>query len=146
MVARAYWERGDYDRIEIRDDGGVYEGDDLVLTIDTVGRAVDDDFEPLALLYDNGLVLGPDERNFGRVGLHNAAAPDRDYAWLTIGPDGAVTFLDPDGERQFGGKWYGCGGPMTRTCTYVTHLFLLRALLSRRQSGPRFGIGIGIPL
>jgi hypothetical protein len=39
MVARAYWERGEQDLIEIRADGNVYEGEDLVFIIDTVGRA-----------------------------------------------------------------------------------------------------------
>ncbi len=68
MVARAYWERGEHDLIEIRDDGGVYEGDDLIFTIDRVGRVVDDDYEPYALLYENGIVLGPERRREAHAG------------------------------------------------------------------------------
>ncbi len=146
MVARAYWERGDYDRIEIRADGGVYEGDDRVFTIDRVGRVVDEDYEPFALMAEDGRVLGPEEREYGRVGLHNASPPGRQNAWLSIQPDGRVTYYELDGEQHFGGKWYGCGGPMLRTCTLVTHVFLLRAERARRGSGPSIGLGIGIGL
>jgi hypothetical protein len=146
MVARAYWERGDFDRIEIRDDGGVYEGEYLVFTIDRVGRVVDEEYEPVGLMYEDGLLLGSDEAQLGRVGMYNASAPGKDYAWLSVAPDGSVTFFDEDGEQQFGGKWYGCTGPMTRTCTLVTHVFMLRAYLARRQSGPSLGFGVGVGL
>ena len=148
MIARAYWERGEHDRIEIRDDGGVYEDDDLVFTIDRVGRVVDDDYEPFALLYDNGIVLGPERRRMGRVGLHNASAPGDDHAWVSLQPDGRVIYYDPDGEQLFGGKWYGCSGPMVRTCTLVIHMFMMRFYDARRRSGPSpgFGFGIGIGL
>ena len=146
MVARAYWERGEYDLIDIRDDGSVLEGEDLVFTIDTVGRIVDADFAPFALLYDDGTVRGPDETQLGRVGLHNASPPEKQYAWVTVAPDGHVTFFDEDGEQHFGGTWRGCGGPMARTCTLVTHAFMLRVLLARRQSGPSVGMGIGVAL
>lgn len=146
MVARAYWERGEQDLIEIRADGSVYEGDDLVFVIDTVGRIVDENYEPFALLYQDGLLLGPDVMQFGRVGLHNASPPERQHAWVTVAPEGRVTFFDEDGEQHFGGVWRGCGGPMARTCTLVTHAFMLRVFLARRHSGPSLGIGIGVPL
>lgn len=146
MVARAYWERGDHDLIDIRDDGHVYEGKAVVFVIDTVGRIVDSDYEPFALLYDDGLLMGPDEQELGRVGLHNASPPTRHHAWVSVGPDGRVTFFDEDGEQHFGGTWRGCGGPMARTCTLVTHAFMLRTLLARRRSGPSLGFGIGIGL
>jgi len=146
MVQRAYWERGEYDTIELRDDGKVYEGEELAFVIDTVGRIVDHDYEPFALLYDDGHLLGPDEIELGRVGLYNATAPGKQYAWLSVGPDGRVTFFDEDGEQQFGGTWRGCGGPMARTCTLVTHAFMLQVQLSRRQSGPTFGVGMGVAL
>ena len=146
MVARAYWERGDHDRIEIREDGGVYEDDDLVFTIDRVGRVVDADFEPFALLHPEGVVYGTDERRLGRVGLRNASGPGMDHAWLSVHTDGRVTFYERDGDQHFGGKWYGCSGPMTRTCTLVSHVFLLRAHQVRRRSGPSIGIGLGIGL
>lgn len=144
MVAHAYWERGDFDLIEIRPDGSVYEGEDQVFLIDTVGRIVDSDYAPFALLYDNGLLLGPDETQLGRVGVYNASPPEEKYAWVTVGQDGRVTFFDEDGEQHFGGTWRGCGGPMARTCTLVTHAFMLRVLLARQHSGPSLGIGIGV--
>ena len=144
MVAHASWERGDYDLIEIRPDGSVYEGEDPVFVIDTVGRIVDSDYAPFALLYDNGLLLGPDEMQLGRVGIYNASPPEEQYAWVTVAPDGGVTFFDEDGEQHFGGTWRGCGGPMARTCTLVTHAFMLRVLLARQHSGPSLGIGIGV--
>jgi hypothetical protein len=146
MVARAYWERGDHDLIEIRDDGGVYEGDELMFTVDRVGRVVDDEYEPYALLVEEGLVRGTEDQTYGRVGLRNASGPRMDHAWLSVQPDGRVTYYDPDGEQHFGGKWRGCTGPMIRTCTLVTHIFLVRANRARRRSTPTIGIGIGVGL
>lgn len=146
MVARAYWERGEQDLIEIRADGNVYEGEDVVFIIDTVGRIVDSDYAPFALLHEDGLLLGPDETQLGRVGLHNASPPEQQHAWVNVDADGRVTFFDEDGEQHFGGTWRGCGGPMARTCTLVTHSFMLRVYLARRQSGPSLGLGIGVGL
>ena len=144
MIARAYWDRGEHERIEIRDDGSIYEDDDLIYTVDKVGRVVNDDYEPYALLFPEGLVRGNGDQTLGRVGLQNASGPGMDYAWLSIAPDGRVTFYDLDGEQHFGGKWYGCGGPMLRTCTLVTHIMLVRNFRDRRRSGPSFGPSIGI--
>lgn len=146
MVAHAYWERGEQDLIEIRADGSVYEGEDVVFVVDTVGRIVDSDYEPFALLHEDGLLMGPDEMQLGRVGLHNASPPGQQHAWASVGPDGRVTFFDEDGTQHFGGTWRGCGGPMARTCTLVTHAFMLRVYLARRRSGPSLGVGIGVGL
>jgi hypothetical protein len=91
-------------------------------------------------------MLGADDHRMGRVGLRNASGPGMDHAWLSLQPDGRVTFYEHDGEAHFGGKWYGCDGPMTRTCTLVAHVFLLRVHQTRRRSGPSIGIGFGIGL
>lgn len=146
FIARAYWERGEHDLIEIRDNGEVYEDDDLAFVVDKAGRVVNDDYEPRAIMLPDGIVVGTDDQPLGRVGVQNASPPDRHYAWLRIMPDGKVLFYDRDGEEHFGGVWRGCGGPMARTCTLVTHMFVLRSYRSERRSGPSFGIGIGIPL
>jgi len=146
FIARAYWERGEHELIEIRDNGEVYEDEDLALVIDKAGRVLTDDYEPKAIMLPDGIVVGTGDQPLGRVGVQNASPPDRHYAWLRILPDGKVLFYDQDGEELFGGVWRGCGGPMARTCTLVTHMFLLRSYRNERRSGPSFGVGIGIGL
>jgi hypothetical protein len=146
FIAHAYWERGEHELIEIKDNGEVYEDEDLAYVVDQAGRVVTDDHEPRAILLPDGLVLGTNDEPLGRVGLQNASPPDRHHAWLRIQPNGRVYFYDQDGEEQFGGTWRGCGGPMARTCTYITHMFVLRSYSRGRRSGPSFGNGIGVGL
>lgn len=141
-LSAARWERPDGDVLEIRSDGQVLEGSDLLFVVDRVGRVVDDEYEPLALLFPDGRLAGAEDRSLGHVGISNASPPDRHSAWLSVGPDGSVVYYDDDGERQGGGRWTGCEGPAHRTCTLVTHLVAVRSYA--RRSTPGVGVGIGL--
>jgi hypothetical protein len=140
----ARWERTDGDVVEIRRDGHVLENGSLLFVVDRVGRVVDEDYEPLALLFPDGRLAGSDDRALGHVGVANAAPPDRHQAWLSVAPDGGVVYYDEDGERESGGRWTGCAGPAQRTCTLVTHLVAVRNYARRATPGVGVGIGIGI--
>ena len=139
----AVWERDD-DRIEIKDNGHVLEDGDLLFVIDRVGRVVDEDYEPVALILPDGNVAGPDNQHLGRVGVTNAAPPGYAAAWLSIRPDGAVVRFDSDGEQELDGRWHGCNGPQMRTCTLVTHLLAVRYYQNQPRSSVGVGIGIGL--
>lgn len=138
-LAPARWDRPGEDTIEIRADGHVLEDGDLLFVIDRVGRVVDEDYDPLAILLPDGRAVGTDHRLLGQVGVTNAAPPWSAHAWLAVMPDGTVTFFEPDGDREFGGRWHGCAGPVLRTCTLVSHLVALR-----NYRPPDIGIGIGV--
>src|SRR5687768_7774204 len=47
----ARWDRADGEVLEIRRDGHVYENGSLLYVVDRVGRVVDEDYEPVALLF-----------------------------------------------------------------------------------------------
>lgn len=140
----ARWTRADDDSVEIQPNGHVLEDGDLVFVIDRVGRVVDADYDPVALLFQDGRLAGTDDRLLGHVGVSNAAPPDRAEAWLAVMPDGNVVYFASDGEREPDGKWEGCSGPALRTCTLVTHLFAVRNYARRAEPGVGVGIGIGI--
>jgi hypothetical protein len=140
----ARWERPGGEVLEIRTDGHVVEGGDLIFVVDRVGRVVDVDYEPVALLFPDGRLAGAEDRALGHVGISNAAPPDRHQAWLSVAPDGADVYFDEDGERVNGGRWTGCKGPAHRTCTLVTHLIAVRNYARRPAPGVGVGIGIGI--
>jgi hypothetical protein len=144
VLPSARWERADGDVLEIRPDGQVLEGGDLLFVVDRVGRVVDDEYEPLALLFPDGRLAGSEDRALGHIGIANAAPPDRHQAWLTVAPDGSVIYYDEDGERQSGGRWTGCGGAAQRTCTLVTHLIAVRSYARRSAPGVSVGVGIGV--
>jgi len=127
----------------VRPDGQVLEGGSLLFVIDRVGRVVDSDYEPVAMLWPDGRVVGTDDRLLGQVGVSNASPPGSRTAWLSVSPNGQVVYVDADGTRSAGGVWTGCDGPALRTCTYVTHLIALRSYV-RRESGVAVGVGIGV--
>ncbi|HEX6764680.1 MAG TPA: hypothetical protein VF103_04365, partial [Polyangiaceae bacterium] len=108
VIPAARWDRPDEDPIEIKPNGQVLEGGDLVWVVDRVGRVVDDDYEAVALLLPDGHVVGTDDHSLGQVGITNAAPPGRLSAWLAVRPDGSVIYYDDDGELVSRGKWYGC--------------------------------------
>jgi hypothetical protein len=143
LIPAAHWERGDADAIDVKPDGDVLEGGRLLFKLDRVGRAVDDDYEPVALLLPDGAVAGADSAPLGQVGVTNASPPFAQTAWLTVMPNGQVVFYDQDGTRSSGGQWTGCDGPALRTCTYVTHLVVLRNYL-RRDGNVYVGVGVGV--
>jgi len=144
VLPTATWQRGDDDPIEIRPNGHILEDGDLLYVVDRVGRVVDDDFEPVALLFPDGRIAGPDDFLLGHVGVSNAAPPGRTEAWLSVLPDGNVVYFEEDGERNSGGRWTGCQGAALRTCTLVTHLIALREYLRRANTGVSVGVGIGV--
>lgn len=143
VIAPARWNRPDGDPVEIRANGDVYSGGDFVMKVDRVGRVVNDDYDPLAILLPDGHVAGPDDRLLGRIGIENAAPPGSATAWLAILPDGRVIRFNQDGDRVPDGVWRGCNGPQMRTCTLVTHVLLVREYLNRPQTSVGVGIGIG---
>jgi hypothetical protein len=146
VIAPARWDRGDDDPIEIRADGRVLEDGDVLFVLDRVGRIVDPDYDPLAILLPDGRLVGTDDALLGHVGVTNAAPPWSGTAWLAVLPDGAVTYFDSDGSREFGGRWRGCGGAAHRTCTLVTQFVALRNYRPPAETGVGIGIGIGVGL
>jgi hypothetical protein len=143
LIAPAVWHRGD-DTVEIRENGQVLEDGDLVFVLDRVGRVVDEDYEPAALLFQDGQIVGTDNRDFGRIGLTNASPPGQGTAWLALMPNGAVIVYDSDGDKKSWGNWKGCQGLVQRTCTLATHLLALRNYSNRSRSGVGFGVGVGV--
>lgn len=143
-IGAARWERGEDDPIEIRPNGQVLEDGDLLFVVDPVGRVVDADYDPVAILLPDGRVIGTDDRRLGQVGVTNAAPPWSGQAWLAVTPDGVVTHFDEEGDREFFGRWQGCVGPVLRTCTLVSHLVALRHYRPPAEPGVSVGVGIGI--
>jgi hypothetical protein len=139
IIPTARWHTDDA-TIEIRPNGDVLEDGKVVFMVDRVGRVVDDDHEPVALLLANGTLAGTDNQDLGHIGVANAAPPFRAYAWLSLRPDGTVVRFDAEGERTVDGVWEGCGPAAVRTCTLVTHLFALRSY----SRGPTTSVGIGV--
>ncbi|MFZ5895898.1 MAG: hypothetical protein ACOY0T_32885 [Myxococcota bacterium] len=144
LIPSARWDRGEADAIEIRSNGQVLEGGDLVFVVDRVGRVADADYDPLAILLPDGRVVGTDDQYLGQIGVTNAAPPWSTQAWLAVQPDGIAVGFDSDGDRVGFGRWHGCDGPALRTCTLVTHLLILRRHRSVPPSGVRFGVGMGL--
>lgn len=145
VFGAARWDRPDDDPIEIRADGRVLEGGNSIFLIDRVGRVVDVDNEPVALLFPEGQLVGPGNQYLGHVGVTNASPPHSDTAWLAVLPNGQVVRFDEDGDREFDGTWQGCGGALHRACTLVTQLIALRHYNVPR-SGVSVGVGVAVPL
>jgi hypothetical protein len=128
--------------IDVMPDGRVLGTGDHLFTMDVAGRIFDLDNEPIALLEEDGRLVGLDDSPLGRVGLRNASPPGSDVAWLTIEDSGNVVLFDPEGIPHPSGVWTGCG-PALRTCTLTTHVFTLQQA-SRRGSRVHFGFGVGV--
>jgi hypothetical protein len=141
MIASARWDLGD-EAIEILPNGQVVRDREVLFGIDRVGRIVDDENDPVAVLLPDGRLVGA-QGSLGQVGINNASPPGATTAWLSILPDGRVLFFDTDGDRESMGVWRGCQGPVRRTCTLATHVLALQ-LQARRASGPAIGIGLGV--
>jgi hypothetical protein len=141
VIEAARWDLGD-ETIEILPNGQVVRDGKVLLAIDRVGRIVDDDNDPVALLLPDGRLAGADGM-LGRVGVNNASPPGASIAWLSLLPNGQVLVFDTDGDREPYGVWHGCQGAVRRTCTLVTHVLVLQRE-SRRSSGPAIGVGIGV--
>jgi hypothetical protein len=142
-LGRARWERGG-DTIDLLPDGRVLVDGDALWTIDAAGRITDEGRAPYAVLFADGRLIGTDDQPLGVVGAMNASPPGSGAAWLTVAPSGEVILYDPEGARAMGGAWSGCQGPISRTCTLVTHLVVTRDVQRRPRVGIGFGVGIGI--
>lgn len=142
-LAAARWDREGGDPVELRPDGKVLVDGDVAFVIDRVGRVASSDYDAYAVLLGDGQLAGTDNVALGRVGVSNASPPGAIEAWLSVTPDGRVTYYDPDGERSSGGAWRGCVGPVLRTCTLVTHLIALANYRGQR-SGVSIGVGVGV--
>ena len=141
-LGEARWER-EGGAVELRPDGRVLIDGDLTFVVDSSGRVTDDDHESYALLLPDGQLVGNDDVSLGRIGVSNASAPGAVEAWLSVAPDGNVTYFDTDGERSLGGVWSGCHGPVLRTCTLVTQLVAIASYRAAR-SGIGIGVGVGV--
>lgn len=143
MLAEARWDRDGESDVLVSATGEVTADGELLFAIDRVGRVVDEDNDPVALLAPSGELLGNDGAYLGRVGLTNAAPPHSDTAWLSVLVDGTVIRFDDEGERLADGRWSGCLGPRQRLCTLVTHLVALHGY-RRPASGTSVGFGVGV--
>lgn len=141
LLGPARWTRADDEMIEIDAQGRVSEGGSVRFVLDRAGRILDDDDEAVAILFPAGELVGPGNQFLGHVGVSNAAPPHGEMAWLAVLPDGRVQYFDEEGDRSQDGRWTGCEGSRHRTCTLVTHLFMLRRY---RGGSPRVGIGVGV--
>jgi hypothetical protein len=144
-IPHARWVRGDV-VVEILPDGKVVIDGDHELSVDTAGRVVDADAEPVALLEPNGRVVGPDDKDLGQVGAMHASLPENETAWLSVMPSGEVVVYDEEGERHLFGVWVGCNRSPSahQVCTLVSHLVGVRLRAYSRQSGVSFGVGVGV--
>jgi hypothetical protein len=143
VFAAARWQRESGAAVELRPDGHVVVDGDLVFVIDRVGRVANDDYDAFAVLLPDGQLVGAGNLSLGRVGVTNASAPGEVEAWLSVTPDGRVTYFDSDGERTSGGTWTGCAGPALRSCTLVTQLMAVQNYRGAR-SGVGIGVGVGV--
>ena len=142
-LGQASWDR-DGDIIEINPDGTVTEDGDVLFQIDQVGRVYYEDGDPIAVLLPDGHLVGEDDRGMGEVGPVSASFPGAVYAWLSLHPAGHVIRYDNEGGEYHDGTWQGCSGPMSRTCTLVTHVIALREW--RRRPRMSVGVGVMVPL
>ena len=128
--------------LDLMPDGRVLGNGAHLFSIDAAGRVFDPENDPIALLEEDGRLMGKDERNLGRIGLRNASPPGVDFAWLTIDESGTVIRFDPDGVPHSDGAWTGCGAAV-RTCTLATHVIALAQARGPRASRVHLGVGVG---
>lgn len=140
-LGHASWDR-DGDIYEIKPDGTVSEDGDVLFQIDQVGRVYHEDGDPIAILLPNGHLVGEDSMGMGEVGPVSASFPGDAFAWMSLHPTGLVVRYDRDGGEYQDGTWTGCQGPMSRTCTLVTHVIFLQEW----QRRPRVGVGVGVTM
>jgi len=143
-LGAARWERESGGPVELRPDGKVLVDGDLAFVIDRAGRVANDEYDPFAVLLPDGQLVGTGDQALGQIGTSNAAPQGAREAWLSVAPDGRVTYFDPDGERSAGGVWRGCGGPVQRTCTLVTQLLAVQSYRGSSRGGVGIGIGVGV--
>jgi len=142
-IGPATWHRPG-DPVVLGADGKVTQDGDVLFVVDAAGRVYEEDGEPIAVVQEDGHLVGRDNASMGRLGPVTAAFPGSDWAWLSIGSRGEVTRYDADGDRSQDGYWEGCTGPVIRTCTLITHVIALRDYVRQPRVSVGVGIGIGI--
>jgi hypothetical protein len=140
-IRQARWVRG-HNVAEIMLDGRVFVDGSHSFTIDRAGRVFEPDNSPIALLEQDGRLIGKDDAILGVIGMHNASLAGHTQAWLTVGDQGEVVLYDEEGERRNAGAWTGCG-PAVRTCTLVTHVIAMATVRRRGNVGVGMGFGVG---
>lgn len=128
QFGRAVWTQVDGSQVQLDEQGRVWFDGEWLMSVDPVGRVVDDANDPVALLDADGQLFGTDQAYLGRVGLRNASPPWGPQAWVRVAETGAVVLYDADGGSVAGGYWTGCSGPVVRACTLLTHLLLLESV------------------
>lgn len=143
--------------VDVMPNGSVFVNSEHVLTVDSAGRVTNPDKEPVALLMNDGRLLGPDDAPLGVVGSLHASLPDEKNAWISVMPTGEVIRYMDDGERLNFGAWLGCSfSPRAQqACTLVSHLLGMRIKeeqdrlraqgLGYRGGLAPSGVGLGIP-
>jgi hypothetical protein len=145
VTPAARWVRGG-SVVDLTEDGRVLVDGDHELNIDAAGRVFEPDGTAVALLEEDGRLVGPDEAELGTVGALTAARPGEQTAWLGLEPSGEVRLFGRRGERRSFGVWIGCGPTPqhSQACMLVTHLLAQRI----EQAGPTphvvFGFGVGV--
>ena len=140
VIPRARWVYGDIS-LEVAQNGRVIVSGDHWLTIDRAGRAFDPDNEPVALLRQDGMLVGPDDRRLGWVGAGETIRPGQGRRWITFRPNGEVLKFDGDQQRPYG-VWFGCNQvPYTlQACALLTHL-MAQSWWRFQPSGQRRSLG-----
>lgn len=144
-LGAARWTRSDA-TVDVRPDGKVLIDGEAVLGLDQVGRVFETDGEPIAVLEQDGNLVGRDSAHMGMVGSQTASFPGDRTAWVGLGPRGEVIRFGSEGERSQEGYWQGCDGAMATTCVLVTHVILFREWQRRPRVGVGIGVGFGVPI
>lgn len=153
-IPSARWALGQ-GTVDVMPDGRILINGEHELTIDRGGRVYDLEGDPVALLEQDGRVLGPGDKDLGMVGVMHASLPEEQTAWLSVTATGEVIRYDDEGERVYFGVWRGCNLSMraAHACTLVTHIIGLKIREASRSGpggwspgfgGPGVGVGIGI--
>ncbi len=141
-IGRARWERPASATVDLLADGRVLVDGDHLWTIDASGRVFLPNGDPLAVLTEDGTLLGTDDERLGTVGVDSATSPTLPGASLRIAADGTMQHVR-DGKAQPEGTWHGCEAPVMRTCVLVTQMLTVQEQRSRPTIGVGVGFGIG---
>ncbi|MBK8255780.1 MAG: hypothetical protein IPK82_24320 [Polyangiaceae bacterium] len=126
-VPTAAW-RVSWLNVDLAQDGSVYMNGTLSFQIDAVGRVIDANGDPVALLQPDGKLIGTMGEDMGSVGPTTAAESGSAYATLAILPSGEVVHFEGGPQTTSRGGWTGCGvyAPSLQACMLVTHLISTR--------------------
>jgi len=115
LIVRARWVNGDA-LVDVDHEGRVLLNGKHVLNVDRAGRVYDAYDNPVALLQEDGYLIGPDGEPMGWVGAKQAILPGDEEGWLKLEPSGLLLRVDDDGawdiarlEHRRGG---GLRGPV----------------------------------